>query len=99
MASKCIFKMDSKATDCKNRYIRGNAVELLFEKGKKVHNYYTIGKLLEGNKFAKYSGGWWTIDPELCSSFKISTEKMRRAEFNKVVEEKLKVKETELMTV
>lgn len=87
VASKCIFKMDSKATDCKNRYIRGNAVELLFEKGKKVHNYYTIGKLLEGNKFIKHSGGWWTINPELCEAFKLPSGNIRKEELNKILEE------------
>ena len=87
VASKCIFKMDSKATDCKNRYIRGNAVELLFEKGKKVHNYYTIGKLLEGNKFIKKNGSYLQLDPELCKAFKLPEGNLRRAELNKILED------------
>ncbi len=87
VASKCIFKMDSKATDCKNRYIRGNAVELLFEKGKKVHNYYTIGKLLEGNKFIKKNGSYLQLDPELCKAFKLPEGNLRRTELNKILED------------
>jgi len=88
VASKCIFKMDSKATDCKNRYIKGNAVELLFEKGKCVWNYYTVGKLLEGNKLVKKpSAGWYSFDSELASTFNLPTEKLRKAELNVIVQE------------
>ena len=87
VASKCIFKMDSKATDCKNRYIRGNAVELLFEKGKKVHNYYTIGKLLEGNKFIRKNGTYLQLEPELCKKLGLPEGNLRRAELNKIMEE------------
>ena len=85
---KRIFKMDSKATDCKNRYIKGNAVEILYEKGKQVHNYYVLRKLLEGNKLVtKPSAGWWTINKELCESFKLpSKEKMRTAELNEILQ-------------
>ena len=95
VASKCIFKMDSKATDCKNRYITGNAVELLFEKGKGVHNYYTLGKLLEGNGLVKSSAGWWEINPEICDTFGLPKNKMRKDEFNKILTEH----ETELVEV
>jgi hypothetical protein len=88
VASKCIFKMDSKATDCKNRYIKGNAVELLFEKGKCVWNYYTVKKLLLGNKLLKSpSSGWYTFDTDLCATFGISDNKMRNAEVNKIVQD------------
>ena len=87
VASKCIFKMDSKATDCKNRYIKGNAVELLFEKGKCVWNYYTVKKLLVGNKLLKLSAGWYTFDSEICSSFNIPENKLRNAEVNNIIQE------------
>ena len=87
VASKCIFKMDSKATDCKNRYIKGNAVELLFEKGKCVWNYYTVKKLLLGNKLLKANGGWYTFDPEICSTFSISENKLRNSEVNQIVQD------------
>lgn len=87
VASKCIFRMDSKATDCKNRYIKGNAVDLLFEKGKKVHNYYTVGKLLEGNKLSKSASGWYTFDPELCKAFGLPENKLRREEYNSIIEQ------------
>ena len=87
VASKCIFKMDSKATDCKNRYIRGNAVELLFEKGKCVWNYYVVRKLLEGNKLLKGTGGWYTFNPEVCSAFNIPENKLRTAEVNKLCQD------------
>lgn len=87
VASKCIFKMDSKATDCKNRYIKGNAVELLFEKGKCVWNYYTVKKLLLGNKLLKMAAGWYTFDPEICTSFGIPENKLRNAEVNNIVQE------------
>ena len=86
VASKCIFKMDSKATDCKNRYIKGNAVELLFEKGKCVWNYYTVKKLLLGNKLLKMAAGWYTFDSEICSSFGIPENKLRNAEVNNIVQ-------------
>lgn len=86
-ASKLIFKMDSKATDCKNRYFKGNAVELLFEKGKKVWNYYTVRKLLEGQKLVKSSAGWYWFDPELCSSFNLPDSKMRLGTINNIVQE------------
>ena len=88
VASKCIFKMDSKATNCKNRYTRGNTVELLFEKGKCVWNYYAVKKLLLGNKLIKEpSSGWYVFDPELCASFGIPGEKIRNAEVNNIVQE------------
>lgn len=111
VALKSIFKMDSKATDCKNRFFTGNAVEILFEKGKCVWNYYVIGKLLEGNKLAKNAAGWWTFDPELCSALGLPENKMRKSEFNKIVQDnigslveiikkmgkyKIKLKETEI---
>ena len=80
--------MDSKATDCKNRYIKGNAVEILYEKGNKVHNYYVLRKLLEGNKLVtKPSAGWWTINKELCDSFSLTTkDKIRTAELNALLQ-------------
>jgi RecA/RadA recombinase len=87
VASKCVFKMDSKATDCKNRYIKGNAVELLFEKGKCVWNYYTVKKLLLGNKLLKANSGWYTFDPEICSTFNISENKLRNSEVNQIVQD------------
>ena len=86
VASKCIFKMDSKATDCKNRYIKGNAVELLFEKGKCVWNYYTVKKLLLGNKLLKAAAGWYTFDPEVCTNFGIPENKLRNAEVNDIIQ-------------
>lgn len=87
--SKRIFKMDSKATDCKNRYIRGNAVELLFEKGKCVHNYYTVRKLLEGNGLlTSHAAGYWSFCPELCETFGLPTTKMRGvAKCNELIQE------------
>lgn len=87
VASKCIFKMDSKATYCKNRYIRGNTVELLFEKGKCVWNYYTVKKLLQGNGIIKDSGGWYTFDPEVCAGLGLPESKLRNAEVNNIVQE------------
>lgn len=84
---KRIFKLDSKAQGCKNRYFKGNMVELLYEKGKKVHNYYTLGKLLEGNKLIKGAAGWYTINKDLCKSFNLPETKMRKAEINKVLQE------------
>ena len=86
VASKCIFKMDSKATDCKNRYIKGNAVELLFEKGKCVWNYYTVKKLLLGNKLLKASAGWYTFDPAICSTFNVTENKVRNSEANEIIQ-------------
>ena len=88
VASKCIFKMDSKATNCKNRYIRGNKVEVLFEKGKCVWNYYAVKKLLIGNKLIKVpSAGWYTFDSEICTSFGIPDGKLRNAEVNRIVQD------------
>lgn len=87
IASKCVFKMDSKATDCKNRYIKGHSVSLLFEKGVGVWNYYTLRKLLEGHKFMKTSGGWWTIDPELAETFNLPKTKLRTANVNEIIQE------------
>ena len=87
VASKCIFKMDSKATYCKNRYTRGNTVELLFEKGKCVWNYYAVKKLLLGNNLIKDSSSWYSFDSELCANFGIPSNKMRNSEVNKIVQE------------
>ena len=87
VASKCIFKMDSKATYCKNRYTRGNAVELLFEKGKCVWNYYAVKKLMVGHGLIKVSSGWYTFDPDLCASFSIPESKLRNAEVNRIVQD------------
>ena len=87
VASKCIFKMDSKATYCKNRYTRGNTVELLFEKGKCVWNYYTVKKLLLGHNLIKYSGSWYTFDPEICAGLGLPDSKLRNAEVNRIVQE------------
>ena len=87
VASKYIMVMDSKATGCKNRYIKGHSVELMVEKGKKVHNYYTVRKMLEGNKFLKTSGGWYTFSKEICEAFGISDSKLRVNAANKIVEE------------
>ena len=87
VASKCIFKMDSKATYCKNRYTRGNTVELLFEKGKCVWNYYTVKKLLLGHGIIKDSGGWYTFDSEICSGLGLPENKLRNAEVNQIVQE------------
>lgn len=83
---KRVFKMDSKATDCKNRYVPGNAVELLFEKGKGVLNFYAVKKLLEVNKLFKGSGSWYSFDPEICSTFEIPTGKLRREEANAIIQ-------------
>ena len=87
VSSKSIFKMDSKAADCKNRFIIGNAVELLFEKGKCVWNYYTVRKLLEGCKLVKSNGGWWSFDSELVKSLNFPDYKLRVAEVNELVQE------------
>ena len=87
VSSKCIFKMDSKATNCKNRYIRGNTVELLFEKGKCVWNYYTVKKLLTGNGLIKEHGSWYTFNDDICKDFRISSNKLRNAEVNRIVQE------------
>ena len=86
VASKCVFKMDSKATDCKNRYIKGNAVSLLFEKGKCVWNYYTVKKLLEGHKLIKGSG-WYSFDADLCKACGLPDVKLRREDLNEVIQE------------
>ena len=84
---KRIFKMDSKASDCKNRYIPGNAVELLFEKGKCVWNYYAVKKLLEANKlFKSVPGGWFKFDSELCSTFNLPDGNLRREEANELIQ-------------
>lgn len=87
VASKYIMVMDSKATGCKNRYIKGHAVELMVEKGKKIHNYYTVRKMLEGNKFLKASGGWYTFSKEICEGFGIPDSKLRVGAANKIVDE------------
>lgn len=87
VANEYIFKMDSKAQDCKNRYIRGNVVEIMVERGKCIHNEYTVRKMLEGNKFAKYLSGYFSFAPELCEKFNLPDKKMRLKEANKCVAE------------
>ena len=89
VASKYILVMDPKAPGCKNRYIKGHAVEIMIEKGKKVHNYYTVRKMLEGNKFIKANGGWYTVCKELCDGMGLPETKMRLAEINMEVEKNL----------
>lgn len=86
-ASKSIFKVSSIAPDCKNRFFTGNATEFLFEKGRCVWNYYTVCKLLEGNKLVKNTGGWWSFDPELCEKLNLPDTKMRKGELNKLIQE------------
>ena len=87
VANEYIFKMDSKAQDCKNRYVRGNAVEILVERGKCVHNEYAVRKMLEANKFAKYSSGYFSFEKDLCEKFNLPDKKMRLKEANKIVAE------------
>lgn len=87
VSSKCIFRMDSKATDCKNRFIRGNAVDLLFEKGKCVWNYFVIEKMLIANKLLKIpSSGWYAFDKEISETFGLPDSKMRLDEIHDFVQ-------------
>lgn len=81
-----VFKMDPKAPDCKNRYISGNVVELLYEKGSRVLNFFAVKKLLEVHKLLKISGTWHTFDPEICNAFGITTNKVQRPEANEIIE-------------
>ena len=87
VAGKYILVMDSKATGCKNRFIKGHAVEMMVEKGKKVHNYYTVRKMLEGNKFIKVNNGYYSFDKEICKSFNIPDKKLRVGVVNEYVEQ------------
>lgn len=88
VSSKCIFRMDSKAADCKNRFIRGNAVDLLFEKGKCVWNYFVIEKMLLANKLLKVpSNGWYTFDKEISETFDLPDSKMRLEEVHGFVQD------------
>lgn len=90
VSSKCIFRMDSKATDCKNRFIRGNAVDLLFEKGKCVWNYFVVEKMLLANKLLKSpSSGWYTFDKEVGEAFGLSDTKMRLDEVHEIVQDRI----------
>jgi RecA/RadA recombinase len=81
-----VFKMDPKAQDCKNRYISGNTVELLYEKGSRVLNFFAVKKLLDVHKLLKINGQWHTFDPEICSTFGITTNKVQRKEANEIIE-------------
>lgn len=81
-----VFKMDPRAADCKNRYITGNTVELLFEKGSRVLNFFAVKKLMEVNKLIRGSGTWFSFDPELCSTFNLPENKIQRKEVNEIVE-------------
>ena len=88
VASKCIFRMDSKATDCKNRYTGGNAVDLLFEKGKCVWNYFIIEKMLFASKLLKmHAGGWYTFDPQVCEALSLPDNKLRLEEIHVLVQD------------
>lgn len=88
VSSKCIFRMDSKATDCKNRFIRGNAVDLLFEKGKCVWNYFVVEKMLLANKLLKSpSAGWYTFDKEVGEAFGLPDSKLRLEEVHGLVQD------------
>lgn len=81
-----VFKMDPKAQDCKNRYISGNTVELLYEKGSRVLNFFAVKKLLEVHKLLKINSQWHSFDPEICSTFGITTNKVQRKEANEIIE-------------
>lgn len=83
--SKYIFKMDSKATGCKNRYIKGHAVEMMVEKGRGVCNFYAVRKLLEGNKLLKGVSGWYTFDPDLIKTFNLPDHKYKLKEVNEII--------------
>ena len=88
VSSKCIFRMDSKAADCKNRFIRGNAVDLLFEKGKCVWNYFIIEKMLLSSKLLKVpSSGWYSFDKEVSEAFGLPDNKMRLEEVHGYVQD------------
>lgn len=88
VSSKCIFRMDSKAADCKNRFIRGNAVDLLFEKGKCVWNYFVVEKMLIANKLLKVpSSGWYAFDKEISETFGLPDSKMRLDEVHNFVQD------------
>ena len=88
VSSKCIFRMDSKATDCKNRFIRGNAVDLLFEKGKCVWNYFVVEKMLLANKLLKSPvSGWYAFDKEISDAFGLPDTKMRLDEIHGFVQD------------
>lgn len=82
VANEYIFKMDSKATSCKNRYIRGNAVEIMVERGKRVRNEYTVRKMLEAHGFIKVSSGWYTFSDEVVKQFNVPDTKMRVRSIN-----------------
>ena len=86
VVEKFILVMDSKA---KNRFFKGNSVEMMIEKGKKVHNYYTVRKMLEGNKYVKANGGWYTFNQDLCAGLNLPETKMRLSEINKEVNKHL----------
>ena len=81
-----VFRMDPKSQDCKNRYIVGNVVELLYEKGSRVLNFFAVKKLLEVHSLLKINGQWHTFDPEICSTFGITTNKVQRKEANEIIE-------------
>lgn len=88
VASKCIFRMDSKAPDCKNRYTGGNAVDLLFEKGKCVWNYFIIEKMMIASKLLKAStSGWYAFDEEVQEAFGLPDNKMRLDEIHGYVQD------------
>ena len=89
VANEYIFKMDSKAASCKNRYIRGNAVEMMVERGKRVRNEYTVRKMLEAHKFVKGSAGWYTFDEEIRKQLNLPESKLRIREVNALIADHL----------
>ena len=87
VAGKYILVMDSKATGCKNRYIKGHAVEMMVERGKKVHNFYTIRRMLEANGYIKVAAGYYAFSPEVCETIGIPDKKVRLAVANSLIEQ------------
>ena len=70
-----VFRMDSSANDCKNRFFLGSRAELYVNKGKNVDNAYALRKLLEFNNLINASGGWFAFSKDICQAFNLPDKK------------------------
>lgn len=85
-----VLKLDSSATDCKNRFFKGLPAEVLVVKGEGIDNSYALRKLLEFRNFLKQSAGWYTFSSAVAELLQIPEDKkLRIADVNKYIKENM----------
>ena len=81
-------KLESKSSDCKNRFFRGLPAEVFVKLGEGCDNGYVLRKLLEFHGYISSSAGWYQFSKELCDGFKLPSGKFRKDEISRLALEK-----------